>query len=624
MSQDEVIEEVEQKAYRLKTDSLRTILQKNEILNTLLKILMLVGISCSVILAFKESQALFFFVINMALITIGILYGLYSSSVESHEKNESLIDNDPSKKYMICLGYEVKKFHGDAIKSSRAIGNKVRPILVNAEVMKRHLLIMATIGAGKSVLMKGMVEQLAILGGGGMIIDGKGTAEFAKDIYGLFVSIGREDDFYHINFLDMDNTHTINPLCNGNAMSLYEMLIMLLVGEENEWKDRQKEYMKNILKLLVWKRDYENIQIDFSMVAEILPLETLTLEALKYKDKAKDFIHLEDFCQFISTTIGIDYQRFLKGVGEEFEKEVKRASKNFDIQGVYNASVCVEGWRGVITNLKSDYGRIFNAPKPTISLWEATQKNKFIFITLPTMASDTTPKQIGTLLLGLIKNVAQDKAAKAVEPQIPFVCFCDELGSYIAEGYGRLESKSRSLGISMCPFFQSPAQIDAVGKTVGSESLERKEMIDVTGVHILMKNMHPETTKFYVEFVPKIKKLVKDYSKRRSFAKGAGAVEDNYKEVEEDAFKHEEVIRMSNGEMMVFASGRMYRAIAQSETSLFKKGKKTTYEGRDMSKKIPLTQFLPKNLFIQEVKTYGGKWLDEHLEKLHSQGEKQS
>lgn len=127
----------------------------------------------------------------------------------------------------------------------------------------------------------------------------------------------------------------------------------------------------------------------------------------------------------------------------------------------------------MLTNLSSDYGRIFNAPNPDISLWEATQRNKIIFVTLPTMDSDTTPKELGRLLLGLIKGVAAQKAKFAKEPKIPFTCFLDELGSYVIEGFGRLESKSRSLGISIFPFFQSPAQIDVVAKN----DYERKEII---------------------------------------------------------------------------------------------------------------------------------------------------
>ena len=146
------------------------------------------------------------------------------------------------------------------------------------------------------------------------------------------------------------------------------------------------------------------------------------------------------------------------------------------------------------------------------------------------------------------------------------------------------------------PFFQSPAQIDVVAKN----DYERKEIIDVTGVHILMKNMHPETTEFYAKMVGKIKVMSRDFTKRRSMAKAEGSVEDSYKVEEKDAFLHNEVTNMNNGEMMVFANGKLHRAIAQAESSLLECGKKTTYKGMS-DEKIPLTQYVNKKLFFKEA-----------------------
>ena len=285
---------------------------------------------------------------------------------------------------------------------------------------------------------------------------------------------------------------------------------------------------------------------------------------------------------------------------------MKQAS-NSDLQGVYDVGVSVGAWRSVLTNLGSDYGRVFNAPNPDISLWEATQRNKIIFVTLPTMDSDTTPRELGRLILGLIKGVSAQKAKYAKEPKIPFVCYCDELGSYVTEGYGRLESKSRAIGIPMFPFFQSPAQIDVVAKN----DYERKEIIDVTGCHILMKNLHPETTKFYNEMIPKQKVISRNYAERRESAKGEGSTEDSYQYEEKDAIEHNEVMNMSNGEMMVFANGKMYRSVACSETTLRTMGKKIIYQGKT-AQKIPLTQCLSKKQFFSEVNNI----LDDELKQI--------
>lgn len=586
--------------FKPKRLSIKEFLQKESGILTLLSLSSYLSFFFILLMSFKSANDNFvlFVFVNLIILCFTAL-ALYLHN-EIKDDKEAIIPNEEKQDYLLSLGTEVKKFYGDALKSGKAKNNKIRPLLINAETMKRHFLVMATIGAGKSVLMKGLIEQYAKLGGGCFVIDGKGTDEFAKEIYGLIASMGREDDFVHLNFLDMDNTHTINPLLSGGALSIYEILIALLIGEENEWKEKQKEFMKNILKLMVYKRDNEkDFVFDFSALTNMMSLATLIKYALDYKHLAKSNVGIMDFVKYVSTTIEIDTEEFIKGDKND-EKWVKslyeKLNPNNSGQGVYDVSVCVGAWRNVLTNLSSDYGRIFNAPNPDISLWEATQRNKIVFVTLPTMDSDTTPKELGRLLLGLIKGVAAQKAKFAKEPKIPFACFCDELGSYVIEGFGRLESKSRSLGISVVPFFQSPAQIDVVAKN----DYERKEIIDVTGVHILMKNMHPETTEFYAKMVGKIKVMSRDFTKRRSMAKAEGSVEDSYKVEEKDAFLHNEVTNMNNGEMMVFANGKLHRAIAQAESSLLECGKKTTYKGMS-DEKIPLTQYVNKKLFFKEA-----------------------
>lgn len=592
----------EVKHYTPKKTSFKKYLQEDDFALLFFKVIGIVSIICCVVASFSLGLNLQVWIFSVFLIYLASFFAIVFSPPESswlEKQKEVIISNDIKSNYLLNLGNEVKKFYGSAVKTNRQRNNKIRPILVNAETVKRHFLCMATIGAGKSVFMKGLIEQYAVMGGGCLIVDGKGTDEFAKEIYGLVASVGREDDFVYLNFLDMNNTHTINPLLSGSALSIYEILISLLIGEENEWKAKQKEFMENILKLMVYRRDNEKDFIfNFSMLQEMMSLTTLVKEAIKFKHLAKQNTDINDFIVFVASTIGVDYNDFLNGdvKNQKWVDEMIKASQNTDIQGVYDASVSTGAWRSIMTKLGSNYGKIFNSPNPNMSLWEATQRNKIIFVTLPTMDSDTTPKELGRLILGLIKGVAAQKAKYAREPKIPFICFCDELGSYVVEGYGRLESKSRALGISMIPFFQSPAQIDVIAKN----DYERKEIIDVTGVHILMKNMHPETTEFYTKMVPKIKVMGRDYSERRQGVKGQGSVEDNYKFEEKDAIEHNEVVNMNDGEMMVFANGKVHRATANTETTLAEFNKKIAYEFKT-KEKIPITQYVSKKLFFKEV-----------------------
>ena len=100
--------------------------------------------------------------------------------------------------------------------------------------------------------------------------------------------------------------------------------------------------------------------------------------------------------------------------------------------------------------------------------------------------------------------------------------------------------------------------------------------------------------------VEKIKTMSRDYLKRRDGAKGSGATEDTFRIEEKEAIEHNEVVNMNNGEMMIFANGKLHRAIAQTETSLMALGKKTTYQGM-RNEKIPLVQYVSKRMFFKKT-----------------------
>lgn len=594
-----VYEHIEERIFKPDREDVKSFLQFDGVLRNISYAICMVALVSSILTLFIDDKNIDYLARTTIGITFFLLAGILVGRNRGFRGSENITQNEPGEEYLLNLGNEAKVLKGNAYKTSKVASNLLRPLLLNSEQLKRHMLIMATIGAGKTVFMKGMIEQQAILGGGGLAVDGKGTAEFAKEVFGIFESIGRADDFIHINFLDMDNTHTINPLLVGSALAIYEILIALLIGEENEWKEKNKSFMKNILKLLIYRRDVENLKVDFTTLSTYLTLDKLVDEALNYRELAYQYTAIQDFIMYVSVAIGFSYDKFLTASEEEVRERFKAAQTSGE-QGIYDAGNSAQAWREIIVNLSSDYGKVFNSQNPTISLFEAVQKNKFIFVTLPTMASDTTPKELGRLILGLLKGVAAEKAEKSVEPKIPFLCWFDEIGSYIVEGFGRLMSKSRSLGIGIIAIFQSPSQIDQVGKTVGSESLERREIIDVTGTHILMKNIHPETTKFYADMLDEKKTLDKSFSERRLGAKGELNAEASFNIEKEQAIKHKEVIGMNNGEMMVFSDGKMYRACAVTERFM-SKGKKITYEGKNMDIKIPLTQYVPKEHFLRDM-----------------------
>ncbi len=628
MSNENIVHEnLQERVFKPRRENFADFFKSNKLLQYSIKSIVFIGILITAYCAYDyynygmKEKYFSYLSLFIALSTSILLF----INKKTKKEDENIIENSSENKYLLSVGVEVKKFYGNA-KKSYIKNNIIRPLLFNSEKFKRHMMILATVGAGKTFLMKGLAEQQIILGGGAFIIDGKGTSEFAKEMFALSKLYGREKDFIHINLLDMDNTHSINPLQSGSVNSLYEILISLLIGEEDQWKAKQKEFMKNVLKLLVYKRDYENINLNFSLLTEFMTLSKLVEEALLYRDEAKKNSSLMDFVKYISSTISIDHNEFLSSPFdidtskdpeiypkgkittqnnkflENIYSKLNNSERN---QGIYDVSVSINAWRGILTTLGSDYKNVFNTKDPSTNLWEVIQHNKILFVTLPTMDSDTTPKELGRLMLGLLKGVAQQKAKFAIQPEIPFLAVFDEIGSYIINGFGLLMSKCRSLGISIIPIFQSFAQIDIVDNGKG---LETKQMLDVTGTLIIMKVTSSDVTEMINKKIKQNRYLDRTYQEKRNGSFGTTSAEDNFQVLQEDAIKHHEIEKMNSGEMLVLTDGNIYKAVAHAERNVIQKGKVVTYEGKDLNKKIPLTQYMNKKEFFKQIEENKKHW----------------
>lgn len=625
-----IYDDIQERVMRPKRDNFYDALISQDSISLITTTLNFMGICVGLFLVFmivfkqqyifsKEVLVFFYYgVFHSFVMGTAVFFGHLERKKEADEKLGYLSKNTEKDKYLIQIGTHIKEFYGDARKSS-FLSNYKGPILLDAEKFKRHLAIIATVGGGKTVLMKGIAEQQLQLGGGCFIIDGKGTAEFAQEMFALACRYGRKDDFIHINFLDMDNTASINPLQNGSSSNLYEIMNSLLIGEEDQWKQKQREFMNNLLKLLVYMRDKEFVPLNFGSLSNYMDIPSLLRAAIIYRKKSKEITPIADYVKYITSCLNVNYEDFVEhdfniiyndgrvksiettlkdGNPDTFYTDILEKIKANKEQGIYDFGVSIGAWRSVITKLGSDYRNVFNTQHPTTDLWEVVQHNKMLFVTLPSMDSDQTPKELGMLLLGILKGVAQKKAKESYNPKIPFLCMFDEIGSYCVKGFGRLMSKCRALGFSIIPIFQSLSQIDEVDDGKG---LETKEMLGMTGTLCIMKTTSTDVSKMINEKLGQNRFIDRSYQERRLGVEGNSHVEDSFQTQLEDKIKHHDLEKMNNGEMIVVTDGEFYKAVACAEKSLLQKGKVTTYGGNDIHTKLPITQYLNFDSFIKQA-----------------------
>ena len=98
------------------------------------------------------------------------------------------------------------------------------PILIEEKQALTHMFVVGTTGAGKTTFLVNILQQIIMLGGGAMAVDGKGDKDVYEAFYNTAVDCGREDDFLVINFNAPTESNTFNPLIRGNEDEITDII----------------------------------------------------------------------------------------------------------------------------------------------------------------------------------------------------------------------------------------------------------------------------------------------------------------------------------------------------------------------------------------------------------------
>jgi len=547
------------------------------------------------------------FMIKTAIAILSLMLLGYMLSIDKEdEKNSPLVENRKENEYHLNMATVVKKFLGSGRQSLHKSNLADKYILLSTETVKRMGAIIGTTGSGKTVQLKGMLEQQTALGGGWCAFDAKGTIDELKNIYALVGKYGRLDELFVLNFSNSKNTHSINFFNAGSAMMLKEIMASLIESSEDKWRKVDEDFIGAILKVLVYKRDNENFILTFSEIKKYLTTHKLLEVAWKYRKVNNPLI--DDFISYICTKIEVDAEQFkkVKESNKEFRAMCYKNANNSKLQGVYEIGLASGNWESILTTLGSNYGNIFNASEPDVDLFEIVQNNKMLWIVLPTMESEETARRLGKLFLGIIKSVADKKIKTSYEPKIPFLFLLDEFGSFGIVGFGLFMSKARALGMSVWLYFQSISQLDVID---GGKGLERKQILNICNTFGIMKNNDAELAKELSSLVPEEVFLDKEY-KEKKFWRNRAETDSEYRFTKEskDAFRAHNFSKLKDGEMYCFVGDQSYKAVSTAPSDF-----NLTYQKFNTEVEFPLVEVFPKERLKEELREFWANIFDDEI-----------
>jgi intracellular multiplication protein IcmO len=363
-----------------------------------------------------------------------------------------------------------------------------QPVFLTNAMLRAHLFLLGTTGAGKTQTMLGFLWSFLVMGSGFTLIDGKGDIATWHMICAMAWLAGREDDLLLVNYTTGDVTLwdkpierqsiTINLMASGSLNTVSGLIKSLMgeapKGDNKVWHDRTVSFIEALLTPLVYMRDHHNFQLSTQTLREYLTLpavKDLRYKKLKIDGRDRTF---QDIPDRAIDPIRI-YLNNLPGYKETPPPDYANDPKN--VEAVQQALPQVPGseeenkQHGFVTmqlirslnSMSDSFGHIFGTKYSELD-WDDVALNRRIVITiLPSLEKPPSDLEIlGKIIVAgnkmMLARLLGNQISKGVDESVdirltdadhPYCLDYDEKASYMVEGEEDILGQGRSLGISV-------------------------------------------------------------------------------------------------------------------------------------------------------------------------------
>lgn len=316
---------------------------------------------------------------------------------------------------------------------------------IENDALMRHTAIIGQSGVGKTTLGEYILWQQAMRGGGFIFIDAKLDFDTRNKLARIMELAGRSSEFYVLNVSDPANSHTYNPLLEGDQDEVASRLMNLMPSAENNpGSDYYRQSSNYALTVIVGALKAANVRYHYGDLAILLQSTRALAELERMIPPGPE---RGTFQVFID-----QYKRKPPG-GGPIQVDLNQLKQ------------VLGGMSGRISQFaQGKFGQVFNTYAPEIDLYDIIINNKALYVMLPTMAKDTAALNLGKMIMSDLRTAVArvQELTASLRPHPPFLVFADEMGSYVMPGIARLFEQARSAHICMIPAFQSFANLSVV------------------------------------------------------------------------------------------------------------------------------------------------------------------
>lgn len=368
-----------------------------------------------------------------------------------------------------------------------------RELWIGNSDARRHIFALGTTGSGKTEFLLGLMAQSISWGSGCLVVDGKGTAEFAARVWSLAKRFGREDDVRVINLTGVSGTgdgdpdapagsvsggsNTLNPFATGTADQLTNMVTSLMApagGDGAMWRDRSVQLVSTIIRAVVELRDRGELMLDVQTIRDHLKfgspvagqgsvsnLPDNVVKALQSEASATA-LYIRALRGEFSDATRLSLAGFFDSL-PGFNLKAHLAGKEQEAQTAQQYGYLSMQLTKPLGTMADDFAHVFRTAQAEVDMADVVYQRRILVVLLPALqkaASET--RSLGKVIIEMTKSMMGAAAGSEIvgskqdiidsaptRSPSPFLSIFDEVGYYLGEGLDVMAAQARSLGFSI-------------------------------------------------------------------------------------------------------------------------------------------------------------------------------
>jgi type IV secretory pathway TraG/TraD family ATPase VirD4 len=385
-----------------------------------------------------------------------------------------------------------------------------------------HTQIIGGSGAGKTNLLKVMLEDRIAKGHAIIFFDFKGEADLVDWMAGATEHYGRRDDMAMISMSDPKTSYAYNPISLGTETEVSSQIMNAFTWSESFYKNSAENALLIILKAFCYQRDMSHKTFHLGDLYKFLTDPSFRMD-------------------MVSAISLLNYPEMFRSDLKRICEELSTNKKENYLSLITQISKILNSSAGEIVAHKIGNDEEFN-------LKEAMSSRKITYFMMNNLKLKETAAIMGKMILQDLMKTVGNIYDDRTYIRNPVTLIIDEFASFATPDFGEFIEKARGAGISIVVTYQSRKSLDHI-----EQSLALK-MNENTANKIVFQVQDSEDVEWFCSLLGTKKATKETHQAEDGFFGDTKTGMKSVREVEEYVIHPNEIKKLKLGQALLYCS----------------------------------------------------------------------